>query len=70
MLLINSPFLASFIHKAMHFDLAVQILFYVSRNGRKQAAIIIQISTCAFIHRKFYLSGNLLKKYYVQLSFL
>ena len=46
----------------MHFDLAVQILFYVPRNGRKQAAIIIQISTCAFIHRKFYLSGNLLKE--------
>lgn len=61
-MVINSLCLASFIYKLMHFDLAVQILFYVPRNGRKQAAIIIQIFTCAFIHRKFYLSGNNLEE--------
>jgi hypothetical protein len=58
LMVIDSPCLASFIYKVMHFDLAVQIVFYVPRNGRKQAAIVFQIFTCAFIHRKFYLSGN------------
>ena len=46
----------------MHIHLAVQILFYVSRNGRKQATVIIQIFSSALIHRKFYLSGNNLEE--------
>lgn len=51
-----------FFFEVMHIQFAVQILFYVSWNGCKQATVIIQTFTCAFIHRKFYLSGNTLEE--------
>lgn len=38
--------------------LAVQVLFHVSRNGRKQPNISVQILTRSFIYRKLYLSGK------------
>ena len=46
----------------MHIHVAVQVLFYVSRNGRKQTTVNIQIFTYALFHRKFSISGNNLEE--------